>query len=100
MAQTIVCGNHPEDPTPAVLMLTQVDTGEVMSLCAACWPLTFAGMLDALPAEERPSRPGAEAEAPPNGTAASTPAAPESGADNVAVLPARRSTRRKAGKAT
>lgn len=100
MARTIVCSNHPEDPTPAVLILTQVDTGQVMELCATCWPMTFAGMLDALPAEERPSRPGAEAEAPPNGTADDTPAAPESGADNVATLPARRSRRRTAGTTT
>jgi len=100
MAQTIVCSNHPDEPMPAVMMLTQVDTGEVLRLCAACWPMTFAGMLDALPTEERPERPGAADDAPPNGDATNSQASPESGAADVLTLPATAKPQRKRTKAT
>ena len=71
MAQPFICDNHPEEPAEAVLLLTQTQTGDVLKLCVNCWPLTFAGMLDALPTEERPTPPGATTEAPAgdNGTA-------------------------------
>jgi hypothetical protein len=60
MPQPLICDNHPEDPRVAALILTQADSGEVLKLCADCWPMTFAGMLDALPSEERPTVPGTD----------------------------------------
>lgn len=67
MAQTYLCDNHPEEPAEAIIMLTQVPTGEVAKLCADCWPHLFAAMLDALPSAEAPpsGAPTTDADAAP-----------------------------------
>jgi hypothetical protein len=72
----MICDNHPEEPREALLLLTQVQTGEVAKLCDVCWPATFAGMLDALPAAERPTPEGADVLAV---EAAATPNADQNG---------------------
>lgn len=96
MAQPLICDNHPEEPREAVLLLTQTQTGEIMKLCADCWPMAFAGMLDALPTEERPTPPGATAEPPAGDNGAAPASVPAGDGDNVVPMTKPKAQRKRA----